>query len=314
MGPRLCILGAGRTRQGLGPFLADHAERAGARIVAVCGRDQASGERGAAALATRLGHPVRPLADLAAVAVAELDGMIVASPPEAHLAAMQMAVTRGLPTLCEKPLVTRDQAAAGLAVVARFRSSGVLLEENCQWPHVLPVFDVVAPDWRRRPVRSVVMGLSPAAPGTAMVADSLSHLLSVLQAVAPISATTALQSIRCQRETTAPENRILELAFNGPVLTARLELRVCPEQPRPAFLALDAVRVDRRIGPGYRLEFATAERSVPVADPMAELVYRFVSQLPHPSIDRIHASADAIAVRLRFYTEILGALESGAHD
>lgn len=311
MGPRLGIVGAGRTRNGLGPFLAEHAERAGARIVAVCGRDPAGGVRQAADLAVRLGHPVQPLAGLEALDRDGLDGLVIASPPTSHLAALQAALDRGLPTLCEKPLVAREQIAAALPLVAGFAGRSVLLEENCQWPFVLPVFDRVAPGWRDRPVRSLAMGLSPSAAGTGMLADSLSHLLSVAQAVAPFSARTRLVAV-ARAAAGGEAAQIVDLQFAEPGLTARLELRVCAEQPRPAFVALDGVRVDRRIGPGYRIEFATAERSWSVPDPLATLVYRFVSLLPHPSLDRIQASADAITVRLRLYAEILARLEPDA--
>ena len=50
------IVGAGRSRNGLGPFLASHLEAAGGQVVAVSGR---SADRAAAAadgLETRLGH------------------------------------------------------------------------------------------------------------------------------------------------------------------------------------------------------------------------------------------------------------------
>lgn len=279
--------------------------------MAVLGRDQARSDRQAAELAARLGHTVQPLSDPFQLGTVDLDGVIVASPPETHLAFLQMALARGLPTLCEKPLVLPAQAAAGLQVVAGFRQRGVLLEENCQWPFMLPVFDQIVPDWRQRPVRTLVMGLSPSAPGPGMIVDSLTHLLSVAQAVAPIAATTRLCSVRRQGPADG-DAQILELQFDAPGLAARLELRACPQQPRPAFVAIDGVRVDRRIGAGYRLEFATAERSVAAPDPMAALVYRFVSQLPHQQLDRIHTSADAIAERLRLYDEILRRLEPGA--
>ena len=280
-------------------------------VVAVFGRDQARSDRQAAELAARLGHPVQPFCGAGLLGTVDLDGVIVASPAETHLAFLQMALARGLPTLCEKPLVAPAQAAAGQQVVAGFRQRGVLLEENCQWPFMLPVFDQIAPDWRHRPARSLVMGLSPSAPGPGMVVDSLSHLLSVAQAVAPIAASTRLRSVRRQGGADS-DAQILALQFDSPGLDARLELRVCPQQPRPAFVAIDGIRVDRRIGADYRLEFATTERSVAAPDPMAALVYRFVSQLPHPPLDRIHRSADAIAERLRLYDEILRRLEPGA--
>ena len=168
---RVGILGAGRSRQGLGPFLARAFEAVGATVTAVAGRDAAGGARAASELAAVLGHPVAAAPDALALA-RSVDALVVAAPVAGHLAGLDAALAAGVPCLCEKPLVDAADLAAGLQRVAGFRARGLLLAENCQWPEVLPALRALHPTALRTPVRAVAMGLSPAEPGPARLIPS----------------------------------------------------------------------------------------------------------------------------------------------
>jgi hypothetical protein len=307
---RVGILGAGRSRQGLGPFLARALEAAGATVVAVAGRDLAGGQRAAAELEALLGHPVAAASDAVALARA-VDALVVAAPVAGHLAGLDAALAAGVPCFCEKPLVAAEDAAAGLQRIAAFRARGLLLAENCQWPEVLPTLRALHPDALRTPPRKVAMGLSPAEPGPAMVADSLSHVLSVAQAVAELAPTAA--PLRVRQSNPSPSATANLVAFAVPTsagpLDIELHLQVCATQPRPAWLQVDGWRMDRRIGPGYRISFAAADgRELPCEDPLARLVYGLRPLLQQATRERTHALADAVALRLRLYAAVLAAL------
>jgi hypothetical protein len=187
---RIGIVGAGRTRNGLGPFLARAFEKAGARIVAVAGRDLARAEATAAELAAGLGHPVAAASDVGALTGHELDAMVIAAPVAAHLPALRAALAADVPVFCEKPLVGPEEGDAVAPLVDAFCARGLVLMENCQWPMVLPAWETLFPDRDRSRVQAVAMGLAPATGGPAMLEDSLSHLLSVVQAVAPVGPDT----------------------------------------------------------------------------------------------------------------------------
>lgn len=307
---RVGILGAGRSRQGLGPFLARAFEAAGAVVAAVAGRDAAGGARAAAELAVVLGHPVAAAPDAVALA-RSVDALVVAAPVGGHLAGLDAALAAGVPCLCEKPLVDAADAAAGLQRVAAFRARGLLLAENCQWPEVLPALRALHPSAMRAPVRSVAMGLSPAEPGSAMVADSLSHVLSVVQAVADLPADALPTNVR--QSDPSPSATANVVAFSVPArgraVEVELRLQVCPTQPRPAWLAIDGLRIDRRIDPGYRIAFVAPDgRAVAAEDPLWRLVYGLRPLLPRAPRERTDAFADAVALRIRLYAAVLGAL------
>jgi predicted dehydrogenase len=307
--PAVGILGAGRTRQGLGPFLASWFEKSGARITGIAGRDDARTRHAAVAMSKQLGHDVSVYAN--SVELAEsVDALVIACPVEGHLSGLDAALAAGVACLCEKPFVPAADAALGLQRVEAFREAGLLLAENCQWPYVLPGFDALHPGLREQPVRSLTMRLSPADPGRVMVEDSLSHVLSLLQALVPLPADAELRSVVQSDASPTARKNVVRFEVVGGIgnIAVELHLECCPQQPRPAWLAVNGVRIDRQLGEDYAISFASADgRVVKVQDPLELLVYGFLANLRAKPSERTNA-LDAIALRIRFYASVLAQL------
>lgn len=301
------LVGAGRTRDGLGPFLAAHFEAAGVLVVAVCGSTPARGGELARQYAERLGHAVAAAADAAAVAGSGAAMLAIASPPQHHLEALQQALAAGLPTLCEKPLVTPAATAAARELVVAFAARGLLLAENCQWPFVLPAFERLFPGVAAG-ARCVRLRLSPSHAGPAMLADSLSHLLSVLQALWPLRG-GELRAVRCTPLAGAEQATLqLDLQLPSGAVTAELQLVRCERQPRPAWLEIDGRCMQRRIGEHYRIDFVDAAdpaRAVEAADPLQLLVRQFVVAAQGGDAGLRQRLAAEIAWRLDAYAAVL---------
>lgn len=313
---RIGIVGAARTRQGLGPFLAQACERAGAVVTAVSGRTLAGAERAAAALADQLGHPVGAAADADRLAAA-VDALVVASPAEVHEVGLLAALRHSRPCLCEKPLLPFAERERALALVHAFAAHDLLLAENCQWPEVAAAHRELFPELGRRPVQRLAMGLGPGAVGSAMLADSLSHLLSVVQHWADLPPDAAPYAVAQSDPGPLAERNVVTFGLpsrSGP-LQVELHLVHSPRQPRPAWLEVDGCRIDRRIGADYQLSFVAGARELPVADPMHRLVARFVAQCRAIDGDaeiQRRAQSQAIAQRAALGAAITAALTSAA--
>lgn len=310
---RVGIVGAGRSRNGLGPFLAAACERAGAQVVGVSGRDAGRSAANAIALAAQLGHAVEPAADVGALCAMDLDALVVAAPAEHHLAALEAALAADLACLCEKPLVGPGQESAGLRAVAAFASRPQLIAENCQWPFVVPIVALLhgAAAAPSAGPRAVAMGLSPMGTGALpMLRDALPHLLSVAQAVAQRPADLELQHADLDVRGESARRCTLRLGLRdaGATLMAELHLEHCATQPRPAWLAVDGRRIDRRIGAGYAIAFAGGGRELAVADPLQQLVDAFVADLRAGDPGRARQSAAVVGGRLRLYGAVLRAV------
>jgi hypothetical protein len=215
-----------------------------------------------------------------------------------------------VPVFCEKPLVAGPQGAAGAAVVERFAARGLLLVENCQWPLVLPALDQLYPQRPRSTARSVSLGLGPSEAGAAMVTECLSHLLSLAQAVAPIGAQVGLAAAALDDPSLREPRNVLRLQLRGggTDLAAELHLQHAPQPPRPAWLAVDSARMDRRIGEGYSFTFHGNGREVPVPDPTPRLVLRFLDAVRAPVPARVGTAVDEVRQRLRLYHAVLARL------
>lgn len=237
-----------------------------------------------------------------------LDVLIIASPAQSHAAALRAAAARGLDVLCEKPLCARADADEVEGLVDTFLSSGAVLMENCQWPFVIGDFRRLYPTARESAGR-LVFGLSPAAGGPMLLEDSLSHFLSLIQALAPdadLGAARWSVDRRIEADTVAA---VLELVApsRGGEFQGRFELAVVAEQPRPAWLMVDDLRADRVIRlPGYRQELVAPDgRWQPLDDPMRQLVYDFAALARDRHLDRIRAESERIRHRAALYRRIL---------
>lgn len=270
----------------------------------------ARAEENAAALAERLGHDVHPCRDLDELCASGIAALVIASPPEHHLAALRAASSVLLPVLCEKPLVHEHHGAEAESVVSRFVDAGLLLVENCHWPFVLSSLRALYGHSGAESARHVALGLTSVTPGRTIVQNTLSHLLSLAQAVAHVDAATAVDGVALDRPSLLFLPNVLRCHLRGPRidLALALHLDLCPNPPRPAWLAIDDARLDRRIGRDHAFTFAGNGHEVSVVDPMEQLVSRFSTCLSTEDPTCTAEEGEAVRQRLRLYRDILGRL------
>lgn len=345
--PRVAVVGARRARQGLGPFVSRELVASGAELCAVLGTTQATAGAAAQALSTELRRDVPAYTELAALLdEARPDALAILTPHATHEAFLDAALGAGLHVLCEKPLIYGGEGLAARARrwVDQFASRRLLLRECCQWPYVLPAYDALFGLRRTSPPQQLAMRLSPDQGGAAMLVDSLSHPLSVLQALAPGEAEVeGIEHAFLPGSGDSGDRSTTRLAYVTPEarICATIELGQCRTQPRPAGLALDGRFAAREVRmPGYAIYLTDGERAVQVRDPLAALVETFVADLraalgthPAPSpaspgpgrtpgpvapghVDRDAAApprAGEIATRMRLFERVLDAVATAAH-
>lgn len=313
-GLRIGILGAGRSRNGSGPFLARAFHDCGAELVGVAGRNLSRAQQAAAELGEQLQRPVAAFGSTQELCAARLSALVIASPDESHLLALQAALAAGVAVFCEKPVVAASQCAQGIEVLARFADRGLLVAEHVQWPKALLALEQLhGPGPTGRPQR-LAMGLGPTAPGSlSMLESSLPHLISVAHALRGGDA-MQVEAARCAPFDPGAEECRAVLVLGGPAgrMEAELHLRLCPEQPRPAWIAVDGRRIDRRIGPGYRIQFEGGGGIADIGDPMRLVVQDFVSALQRPpEAAQARRAVGGIQVRLAAYRDALALCAEG---
>jgi predicted dehydrogenase len=299
-------VGAGRTRQGLGPFVARDLRAAGAAVPCFLARSAAGRDAAAQALREHADIDARGYLSLDAMLAAEpLDALAILSPSDTHDAHLAAAAEANLPVLCEKPLVwdVPDLAATAARRIEAFVARGLLLVENCQWPYALEAFEALHPGSLAKPPRRFEMLMQPASRGVQAFGDSLPHPISLLQQLLP-----GEPSVGGFWFSTREPAQALTLRFEWRTPSARCDVEVTlletQQAPRRAELALDGRRAQRLVSPqDYRLCFADAERSVPLPDPLTRLVADFVTALRGGR----STQADPMLQRARVLAEIVAA-------
>jgi predicted dehydrogenase len=306
---RVGVVGARRTRMGLGPFVIRELRAAGAQVPGFVVRRAESLAEAERSLADAAAGPVRGHLTLQGLVEAEpLDGVAILSPHATHAAYLEQALERGLNVLCEKPLLwgTPDLASEARRLTGAFRERGLLLWENCQWPYTLPAFRSLHPDAASGPPRRFRMLLQPPGGGSEMLADCMPHPLSLLQALAP-AREPGLADIQLHQG----RNDDLHIGFRyraDPAdVEVEVELKPTPSPPREIRLEIDGRRARRVVLPGdYRLAFADGGRQVPLPDPLARLVADFVLALERGD-ERAPERSREIATRMALLEQLVRA-------
>ena len=276
--PRVGIVGARRRRQGLGPFVARDLRAAGAEVPCFLATTPATRDATARALSAR-GY-----LDLDAMLDGEsLDALAILSPAETHGRYLDAARAAGLHALGEKPFVWGRPPLARTAarIAADFDARELLLWENCPWPYALPALEALHPGATTRPPRRFEMRLQPSSRGVQMLGDSMSHALSLLQALNPGEA-PAIEDPRFSTAGPQADELVARFVYRTEVATTQVgvTLERTDRWPRGATVAVDG-RVARRLvsADDYRISFVDGDRAVPVPDPLTLLIGEFVRAL-----------------------------------
>jgi len=294
---RVGVVGTRTVSQGIGAYVARAFARAGCEVTALVGTRRETVEQARAELSRRFGLECRGYLDVEGLLAGQpLDAIAICSPPAAHRPALASALEAGVHVLCEKPLwweaesLRRPDLEAQAEVLARaFLERGRLLALNTQWPATLPAYRRLHPQAEQGGVRAFAMRLSPrgetSGPASArqrrerLVVDAAPHAISLLQALAGHG------SVEDAVARESAELAGLDLRFLWATPTGRipveLELRQCPEQPRPAGYAINGHWADREVElPRYAMSLVSRERParrVALDDPLDLHVADFVA-------------------------------------
>ena len=277
---RVAVVGARRRRQGTGFYLGLACAKLGHEVVAVTTTSDDTLRETLAAFAEHDIHP-QGYTDLdEALADQAVDALFIATPPDAHEAALRAALARRLHVCCEKPLLHPRKAdgterAEWDKLIEDFAAHRLHLHLNTQWPHTLQHFKELYPELelRGQGVASFAMSLCPESVGVEMIADAAPHFISMLQT---LCGEGKLEQPRLDMRDDKLELRLVFAHAHGDT-EASLSLKRHSGQPKPAAYAIDGCEARRRIiMPEYTLSLETpGGRRVAMRDPLAASVEDF---------------------------------------
>lgn len=177
------IIGAGRTRNGIGEYIGKYFHKHGARVTSVLATTEASGLRAATAL-RKYGieaHPYTAFEEM--VKDEKPDVVVIASPASTHNEYLLKCLDSGLHIFCEKPFLwggDGELPKRAEDILNKGREKNITIAMNSQWPFSMDDYERICGEIRIRESNRFSMQMSPFSPGKVMIPESIPHPLSML--------------------------------------------------------------------------------------------------------------------------------------
>ena len=289
----IAVIGAGRSRNGIGAYIARYAHAAGARVSAVLDRSLSSARQAARGL-QEYGISADACDDFDQfIDRCRPDALVIASPPETHAGYLERALEAGVHVLCEKPFIWNGgcDCSRVAELLESARARGLTVAMNSQWPFVLPAYEKLCGLPPVEQIRSFHIRLAPLSAGRDMIPDSMPHALSLLYSV--------LGEGVLENLVLAPGSDSLAVSFDyltsAGRCSAEAHLVRATRQPRPFAFGFNGLTAQRVIDmETYRIAFASEGRRMEIDDPLQLSVNDFLNacrSCDHPLIGPGHILA-----------------------
>ena len=274
---RVLIVGAGRSRNGIGEYIAKYFHKNKAQVVAVLGTTQETSLRAASAL-EKYGIASTPYSDFDEMVDRESpDVLVIASPASTHYDYLARGLESGLHVFCEKPFiwgVAGPLEKAVSHVLNRAREKQLTLAMNSQLPFTLNDYEKLCGKMERRESNRFYAAMSPFASGAEMIPDTMPHVLSLLYAV---FGEGRVKNVRF--ESTTPRDLKIEFQYAGSsgICETRVELASHERQPRPFRFGWNGKIVNRSLDfANYDIYFDHEGQRLKIQDPLEASVINFI--------------------------------------
>ena len=180
---KISIIGAGRTRNGIGEFIGKYFRRHGAEVTSVLGTTEKTSLQASCAL-RKYEIEAHSYTDFDAMVSAEKpDAVVIASPASTHYDYLLKCLDRGLHIFCEKPFIWGDHTNIRKRIediFAKAREKRLTIAMNSQWPFSIDTYEKMCGKIRIGEKNRFFVRMSPFSPGRVMIPESVPHPLSIL--------------------------------------------------------------------------------------------------------------------------------------
>jgi hypothetical protein len=180
---KVSIIGAGRTRNGIGEYIGKYFHQHGANVISVLGTTEETSLQASSAL-RKYGIEAQSFTDFDAMVSAERPEIVaIASPSSTHYDYLLKCLERGLHIFCEKPFIwgdTKDIRKGIEDIFKKAREKKLTIAMNSQWPFSFDDYETICGKIRIEKKNNFFVRMSPFSPGRVMIPESVPHPLSLL--------------------------------------------------------------------------------------------------------------------------------------
>lgn len=285
----IAVIGAGRTVNGIGPYIARYFQKHGLPVTAVLGRSAESAARAAAELG-QFGIKAKAYTSFTEmIDTAKPDAVAIAAPTSTHAHYIEQCLEAGVHVFCDKPFAapdTPDLTAWLVSVLRRAHTKGLTIAMNSQWPFVLPSYAKLCGKVLPDKARTFAMRLSPTVSGPAMIPDSVPHGLSLLY---DALGNGEIKALSFKREGDA---HVIGFTYSTDRTRCAVTITLVQElrQPRTLAFGFDGRIATRVLDPAsYAMSLTCKGKSLAIPDPLELSVKDFIAGLAVKRTPRIAA-------------------------
>ena len=180
---KISIIGAGRTRNGIGEYIGKYFHKWGGKVTSVLGTTEKTSLRASFAL-QRHGIQAHPYTDFDEMVKNEKpDAVVIASPSFTHYEYLLKCIHSGLHIFCEKPFVWNDPMDIRKMVEDIFEKAyekELTIAMNSQWPFSIDAYEAICGRIVIQQSNTFSIKMFPPFPGREMIPESVPHALSLL--------------------------------------------------------------------------------------------------------------------------------------
>jgi predicted dehydrogenase len=277
---KVSIIGAGRTRNGIGEYIAKYFHKNGTEIISLLGTTQRTSINASAAL-RKYGIEAKPFVEFNEMIGDEKpDGVVIASPSSTHYEYLLKCVDLGLNIFCEKPFISCEEAGMGEKVKDIFikaKEKELTIAMNSQWPFSFESYERICGKVELKKSNQFVIHLSPFSVGREMIPDSVPHALSLLY---HLFGAGEIEDLNFERKEEREITISFTYRFGIQECDVLIKLKFQESQPRGLSFGFNGKTVVRSIDfENYSIYFSDGNKKLKIVDPLDLSVKNFMESV-----------------------------------
>ncbi len=288
----ISIIGAGRTRNGIGEYIGKYFHQHGAIVTSVLGTSEKTSLQASLAL-RKYGVEARPYTDFDQMVKREKsDVVVVASPASTHYQYLLKCLEWGVHVFCEKPFIWTGHKEVRKTIEDIFgeaRKKKLTVAMNSQWSFSVDAYEGISGRVIIENSNTFFMAMSPPFPGREMIPESVPHALSLLYCLLGVG---EIEDLSFESEDERAMDIRFSYLFDTRSCDVFIRLTSREKPPRDFSFGLNGRTVSRSLDlENYEIYFHQGEQKLRIVDPLELSVKNFLGALEtgtEPFIGYLH--------------------------
>jgi predicted dehydrogenase len=288
----ISIIGAGRTRNGIGKYIGKYFHKHGAKVTSVLGTTEKTSLQASSAL-RKYGIEAHPYTNFDEMVRGEKpDAVAIASPSSTHYEYLLKSLNSGLHIFCEKPFIWNGHMNLRKMVEEMFekaRQKTLTIAMNSQWPFSIDAYEAICGKIVIQKVNTFFIRMSPPFPGREMIPESVPHALSLLYC---LLGPGEIENLSFESDGEKEMSIRFFYLFDNRACDVLIQLVFQKTPPRDFSFGLNDKIVFRGLDSGnYGIYFHYGDKKLRIVDPLELSVKNFMEAIEkkiEPFIGTLH--------------------------